>query len=129
MLNFDDPNYLGSRVCPYTNAVIFLFDTGVMKGDSHYRLRYVLEHKGEVIFEGDDYGCPRSTAIDSDESFAGILNFLSCRPGDTDDEYFSDYTPAQLEWVDRYGEELGLFAAELEQGDDSESVYERYISQ
>jgi len=54
--------------------------------------------------------------------------FRSCRPGDTDAEYFSDYTPAQLEWVDRYGEELGLFATELEQGDDSESVYERYIS-
>jgi len=121
----DDPNYLGSRTCPYTDATIHLWDTNQMASDSHYRLRYQLEHQGKVIFEGDDYGCPRSIAVDSAESFASILSFLSCRPGDTDNEYFASYTPEQLEWANQYGEQLSLFVHELEEDNDSQPIHQR----
>ena len=50
---------------------------------------------GAPIFEGDDFGPSPMHADDSDETLRGLLGFLLLRPGDTDREYFDDYTPAQ----------------------------------
>jgi hypothetical protein len=55
--------------------------------------------EGAVLFEGDDYSPVPSLAIDSDESLRGLCGFLFLRPGDTDDEYFENYTPEQLEFA------------------------------
>lgn len=74
-------------------------------------LRYELAQleKGKparVIFEGDDYSPSPCAAIDSDESVAGIMGFLTLRPGDTDDEYFETYSPAQVEFCEKHAEAL-----------------------
>ena len=67
--------------------------------DSHWMIGYrFFDHK-TLIFEGLDYGSSPMYAIDSIESIYGLLGFLSCRPGDTDDEYFESYTQRQLDWV------------------------------
>ena len=32
------------------------------------------------------------------------------KPGDTDSEFFEDYTPAQIDFVTQYGEEICMIA-------------------
>lgn len=59
-----------------------------------------------VLFEGEDFSCSPLHAIDSDECIAGIMGFLTLRPGDTDAEYFADYTPAQIEYCEQWAESL-----------------------
>lgn len=65
-----------------------------------------LGHKRETIFEGEDFGCSAAHAIDSDAVVAGIMALLTCRPGDTDAEYFENYTPAQLAYCQEHAEAL-----------------------
>lgn len=59
-----------------------------------------------VIFEGEDFGCSPLHAIDSDATIAGIMRFLTLRPGDTDREYFENYTPEQLAYCSEHAEAL-----------------------
>ncbi len=59
-----------------------------------------------VLFEGEDFGCSPMHAIDSDEAVAAIMGFLTLRPGDTDREYFQDYTAEQLAYCSQYAEAL-----------------------
>ena len=87
-----------------------LFDTHETTTGGKCRLAYHFLHHGVPIFHGDDFGCSPMHAIDSDKTVQAILGFLSLKPGDTDEEYFDDYTPHQLEWAEAHGEELGLYA-------------------
>jgi len=80
-----------------------------------YRLSLDIGNEENIIFAGADFRCSPLDAVDSDATVAGLLTFLALRPGDTDREYFEDYTPAQLDFADHYGEELSLFALELEE--------------
>lgn len=64
----------------------------------------------QVIFEGSDY-CPSpSNAISGNESMAGLLYFLTLQPGDTDPDYFANYTPHQLAFASEHGEALRIEA-------------------
>jgi hypothetical protein len=42
-----------------------------------------------------------------------LLGFLSLKPGDTDREYFDDYTQEQLDFVAEFGDSLAMTAARL----------------
>ena len=108
--------YLGKRECPYTGAIIKLWRTNDRDWRGQDKLHYALYHNGNVIFEGGDFAGSPLHAIDSDATFATILTFLSMQPGDTDPEYFESYTGDQLNWIASYGEELSLYALELEGG-------------
>jgi hypothetical protein len=68
------------------------------------------DNKGRVLFEGEDYGCSPMNSIDGDDCIRGIIGFLCVRPGDTDREFFKDYTKDQLQWAEANGEELSLWA-------------------
>lgn len=59
-----------------------------------------------TIFEGEDFGCSPMHAIDSDETIKAIMGFLTLRPGDTDPDYFADYTPEQLDYCAQHAEAL-----------------------
>lgn len=59
-----------------------------------------------TLFEGEDFGCSPMHAIDSDETIAGIMGFLTLRPGDTDADYFENYTPEQLAFCSEHAESL-----------------------
>jgi len=50
------------------------------------------------VFEGGDYF--PSVAIDSLNAIATLLGWLTLQKGDTDAEYFENYTPLQWEWTD-----------------------------
>lgn len=76
------------------------WDTGRTRGTGMmartcigYELR---DPSGAVLFSGDDFRPSPVHADDSDDTLRGLLGFLTLRPGDTDAEYFADYTPAQL---------------------------------
>lgn len=65
-----------------------------------------LGEKDSILFEGEDFHCAPGWAIDSNEAIASLMGFLTLRPGDTDEDYFADYTPAQLDYCARYAEAL-----------------------
>lgn len=54
---------------------------------------------GRVIFTGDDFRPSPCHADDADATLRALLGFLTLRPGDTDADYFADYTPAQREFA------------------------------
>lgn len=70
---------------------------------------------GAIVFESEDFAGSPLHVDDSDETFGALLGFLSLRPGDTDPEYFEDYTPAQHAFAEYYGEELAVHAIVLEE--------------
>jgi hypothetical protein len=84
---------------------LHLFDTGKTDEYGKSILAYRLT-QSDTIFEGADYHCSPMNAIDSDESVAGLMGFLTLRPGDTDEDYFADYTPKQLAFLG-HAEALG----------------------
>lgn len=61
-----------------------------------------------VLFEGEDYACSPMHAIDSDECARSLMTFLTLRPGDTDREYFENYTPEQLAYCSEHAEALSM---------------------
>jgi hypothetical protein len=76
------------------------WDSGRTRGSgmmARTRIGYELrDPSGAVLFSGDDFGPSPMHADDSDATLRGLLGFLTLRPGDTDAEYFADYTPAQM---------------------------------
>ena len=86
------------------------WDTGrTYRNGPQWCIRYELKEDDCVIFSGEDYGCSPMHAIDSDDCVRVLLSFLVLRPGDTDEEYFEDYTAEQLEFAETYGEYLSLY--------------------
>lgn len=61
-----------------------------------------------TLFEGEDFACSPMCVIDSDECVASLMGFLTLRPGDTDAEYFANYTEAQLDFASQHAEALGM---------------------
>jgi hypothetical protein len=72
-----------------------------------------------VLFEGEDFAGSPMHAIDSDESLRSLLGFLTLRPGDTDAEYFEEYTPDQMDFAETDAEALQLYTLEPEEGEEA----------
>lgn len=94
-----------------------LEDTGRMRDDSHPRVRYTLV-KGtgkqrETIFAGDDFGASPLHDPESRESAASLLTFLTLMPGDTDSEYFDNYTERQMDFARSEAEALYFWQEKL----------------
>lgn len=70
-------------------------------------LAYRLTQDGKTLFAGADFACAPGHAIDSDNCVESLMGFLTLREGDTDAEYFADYTPEQLEFSQTHAETLG----------------------
>lgn len=88
-----------------------VWETGTYDHRGCSRLAYRLSMPdGWVVFEGDDFAGSPMHAVDSDDTLRGLLSFLTLRPGDTDADYFQDYTPAQLAWTDGHAENLSMWA-------------------
>lgn len=67
-----------------------------------------------VLFEGSDFCGSPMHADDSDATLGALLAFLTLRPGDTDEEYFANYTDAQRAFASEHAETLALEAMRLE---------------
>ena len=62
------------------------------------------------LFSGEDFHCSPCCAVDSDKTLRSLLGFLTLKPGDTDKEYFDDYTDEQMAFAEGEAEEIGLWA-------------------
>ncbi|MBO1318312.1 hypothetical protein [Acanthopleuribacter pedis] len=102
-----------------------VFDTHQTRNGKN-RLAYRLfdRHFDEIpIFEGDDFCASPLDAIDSEATIAALLNFLSLRPGDTDETYFDDYSARQREWCDLRAEALAQLTFDLRSALDQEHEF------
>lgn len=87
-------------------------DSGELDSRGVTRIAYRLTmrepgaRRSVVIFEGSDYSGSPMHADDSDDNVAGLMGFLTLRPGDTDAEYFESYTPEQRAYCDAHAESL-----------------------
>lgn len=110
------------RFAPYLKGkgptfTLKTWDTGhEHRGGPQWAIEYRLtmgEHgRRTVLFEGADFGCSPLDAIDSDACIRSLMSFLTLRPGDTDSEYFEDYTAAQLAYCDAHAEALSCCVAD-----------------
>lgn len=76
----------------------------MVRQDGKTQLNYSFIPRGRrnPLFEGSDFACPAHRPVDSLQCALSLLNFLCLRPGDTDSEYFDNYTDAQREWSESY---------------------------
>lgn len=81
----------------------------------HNRIDIVVRHMGRTrlltIFPKGQLYCrlPRGMPINGIAAKEMVLACVSMKPGDTDGEYFHDYSRVQLAWAKRYGEEIDMF--------------------
>lgn len=113
--------YAGQRA-NFPSVVVTAYGTGF---DERGAQKYVLEVKvdGRVLFPATGpvvllWGAfSPGWACDCAEAKHHALHHLALAPGDTDAEAFAQYSPAQLAFVQRYGDALKLIA-EDRYGDD-----------
>ena len=74
------------------------------------RMRPQKGAKAIELFSGSDFAGSPLHSDDSDETIASLMTFLTLRPGDTDKEYFSNYTELQLDYCSEHAESLFLEA-------------------
>lgn len=100
---------------------LMTWDTNRRMGNKD-RLGYALWAPGrwddEPLFAGEDFGSSPMHAIDSDDTLRAILGFLTLRPGDTDADYFDDYTEEQMDFARGDAESLSLWSLEPERGEE-----------
>jgi hypothetical protein len=114
------------RLTPYMTGkgptfTLELWDGGE-RWEGSFRRQYVfyrltMREPGKasvVLFSGHDIGLPmfQRNAIDSDETVASVLGWLTLKPGDTDADFFASYTPAQLAFASEHAESLSCYATE-----------------
>ena len=91
-----------------------MFDTLCVDRYGKSVLAYRFFHRGRLLFAGADFHCSPLHAVDEDATVAGVLAFLSLKPGGTDPDYFDSYTPEQLAFARAEGENLSLYVDDLE---------------
>lgn len=93
-------------------VTVSIYDAGPVEAGRH-QIGYVCERDHTEIFRGADIGIPAGRAVDSDYVVAAVTDFLSLQSGDTDPEFFDDYSEAQRDFAAACGEELALYADTL----------------
>jgi len=76
----------------------------------HHRIDVEVRMDGRVIFPRGATWCAvnRSTCVDGIEAKELVLSLVAMRPGDTDDEYFTSYTPEQIAFAEEFGEAIDV---------------------
>lgn len=93
---------------------LVVWDTGkcIARGTTDLGFRLTQHNptapKCEVIFEGDGFSPSPMDGDDSDACMQALMGFLTLRPGDTDRDYFENYTPRQMEFAQQHAETLAV---------------------
>lgn len=91
-------------------------------GPQNVILYRLTDPEGNVIFFDDDFA---SNCVDDDDTVRSLIMWLTLQKGDTDDDYFKNYTQDQLDWRDAHAEELGFWGVEPdEESEQSFTMYE-----
>lgn len=95
-----------------------LFLTAGEKYDIHGKLQVIyglLDPDGNMIFDGEEYYSSPFHDPEGLDAAKDLLGFLTLRPGDTDAEYFKEYTLTQMAFaLSADCEELQLYTLEDE---------------
>jgi len=86
----------------YENYKVIFHDPKYDFRREKYGISYKFYVKDVLLFSGDDFYLSPLYAIDSEMAVLSLLGFLTLKPGDTDEEYFQDYTQEQLDWADSF---------------------------
>jgi hypothetical protein len=76
-----------------------LYEMAYSLSEGKTRCAYELKHGRKVIFEGKEFYTGAGFTADSMRSVECLLGFLTLQIGDTDREYFDNYTKAQFEFI------------------------------
>jgi hypothetical protein len=78
----------------------------------HTRIDVEVRMGGKTIFPRGATYCavPSGTTTDGTYAKELVLSLVALKPGDTDADYFADYTPEQLAFAEEYGEGLSCEA-------------------
>ena len=88
--------------------------------DGKYQVNYLFKrcntYNNNILFGGNDsYASPMINNPIGIKSAMSLLGFLTLKEGDTDKEYFDNYSPSQLEFSQSYDcEELQLIVYDYE---------------
>jgi hypothetical protein len=96
-----------------TTITIRAYDDLVPGWDSAGRVRLTVEvrHCAEIIFRKGQLTCALHAASDSLQARELVMALVAMHPSDgngVDNEYYADYTPAQIAWVEAHGEALDM---------------------
>ena len=127
----DDPRVLRNVLLSDTGYRLLTWETGNRCRTGQCKLGYAFwpPKAKEPMFSGEDFGCSPMDPVDSDAALRGILGFLTLRPGDTDAEYFDDYTDAQRAFAESEAEQLQEWGADPNDSDypDEAAAYFRFV--
>jgi hypothetical protein len=91
--------------------------------DNQAQVCYNLYDKhGKVIFNGADIFLGCGHEVLKVATFKTVMGFLTLRLGDTDKDYFDEYTPAQIEFRDTHAEYLSLLALDYSQQEQAQHI-------
>lgn len=78
--------------------------------DSAGRVKLAVEvrHGSTVVFPKGQLTCAPHGTSDGIAAKELVMSLVAMRPGDTDADYFRDYTPEQLAWCQAHGEALSI---------------------
>ncbi len=113
LLSVYDTGAYDTRGCTRLAYRLSSFEPGVClteDDDGHVTPHPDTAQMGKEIFRGEDFCGSPLHADDSNETLRSLMTFLTLRPGDTDADYFADYTPEQLAFADEHAEALGIEA-------------------
>lgn len=82
---------------------------------------YNVFKNGTLLFTGNDFRPSPLHSIDNIESMTSLLGFLTVQKGDVEEEYFKNYTPAQIEWSE--SQDCELLKVELSDYENEDSDY------
>jgi len=99
----DDSKVLKNVFLGHTGYRLLTWDTN-LDGFASYRSRlgyaFYQPNTDKPLFVGEDFYVPFNKAIDSSDVLRSLLGFLTLRLGDTDREYFDEYTPEQMAFIE-----------------------------
>lgn len=79
--------------------------------------KYRLHWNNQLVFKGNDFSSPMFWKSPV-KAIYSLLGFLTLQPGDTDSDYFDNYTELQRDWMySNDCEELRLVLYDLENSD------------
>jgi hypothetical protein len=93
-------------------STLKLFDSAKKDSYGKWILGYEFYQDQELIFIGSDFHCSPLHSIDSDDTIQELMGFLTLQPGDTDAEYFENYSPRQMKFAIEHGETLACYGME-----------------
>jgi hypothetical protein len=115
-----DPDFACSLELPAIN--VYLIYRGGAKVEY-----YAFSDNEALLFAGNDFRPSPLHSIDGIEAIMSLLSFLTVQKGDTEEEYFTNYTQAQLNWSNSAScEHLKGLIQDFEQGFEQDYFLSRF---